>query len=248
MPEFTSGNEEASPRQCINYLLLRTDVKYWRRGLVEMLRSQTKGDNQEQLITFLISNVTNAISARKIGTKTLVRINYQEVPDDLDLVNWRRIMIGLNLVLEEPDTNRNLRSIGVSVTNSTEVLSLQGFIEVLNFVKMLSWNIVEFLASVGKHDASTLYETLTDTVNGFPIPAWYYKALTKLYECHMSEMRSLGFYRRSLGELITWTQPQRGSMQAVIGVIQGLCKPLSGVQESSSSSSSSLFHQKSYDL
>ncbi|OWF38150.1 uncharacterized protein LOC110466655 [Mizuhopecten yessoensis] len=227
-----SLKDEATPRQCIECLLMKTDVKYWRRGLIEMLQGQTKGDNQYQLVTFLVSNITNAIAARKVGSKTLVRINYEETPTDLDLVNWRRVMVGLNLALEEPDTNRNIRSIGVSVEENTEVTCLQGFIEILSFLKVLSWHVVGFIVSLSKRDASTLYETLSDTSSGFSIPDCYYGSVKSLYERHMSVMRSLGFYRRSPEENVTWTLPERGSIPAAMGVIKGLCKPVSGVQES----------------
>ncbi|XP_033738184.1 uncharacterized protein LOC117325809 isoform X2 [Pecten maximus] len=222
----------STPRQSIDCLLLKTDVQYWRRGILEMLPRQTKGGNHKQLLTFLISNVTNAIHARKIGPKMLVTINYQDAPSDLDLVNWRRIMIGLNLVLEEPDTNRNIQSIGVSVASNTDVTSLNGFLEVLCFLKELSWDVVEFIISLRKIDASALYETLSDTSNGFSVPDCFYGTVIELYERNMSVMRTLGFYRRSPEEHITWTQPERGSIPAMMGAIQGLCKPLSGVQES----------------
>lgn len=74
---------------------------------------------------------------------------------------------------------------------------------------------------------------LMDTTIGFPIPEWYSRPLTSLYEQHVHVMRTLGFYRRSPVEPITWTRPERGcSYRAVMGVIHGLCKVPSGVQES----------------
>lgn len=228
-----SLKDGATPRQNIDYLLLRTDAKYWRKGIVEMLQGQSRGDNQKDLLSFLVSNVTNAIHAREIGPHMLVTMNYEDVPDNLDLVNWRRVLVGLNMVLEEPDTNRDIRSIGVSVDSQTDVTSLKGFLEVLGFLlQELPLDVVEFISRLSKSDASAIYETLSDTSSGFPIPKYCYGTVATLYERHMVAMRTLGFYRRSPEEQISWTKPERVSITAVICVIQGISKSLSGVQES----------------
>ena len=41
---------------------------------------------------------------------------YDLAPSHLNLVSWRRILIGMKLVLEEPDTNNDIRMIGVSLS------------------------------------------------------------------------------------------------------------------------------------
>jgi hypothetical protein len=43
---------------------------------------------------------------------------YNLAPSHLNLVSWRRVLTGMNLVLEEPDTNDNIRMIGVSLSQT----------------------------------------------------------------------------------------------------------------------------------
>jgi len=63
--------------------------------------------------------------------ETHIRINIALKPADLDLVNWRRILVGINIVLCEPDTNFEIRNIGVSFGRSTNRFSIVGMKKLL---------------------------------------------------------------------------------------------------------------------
>ena len=67
----------------------------------------------------------------KRGPNTDVYIDFTVVPANLDLVNWRRVLIGVNLVLCEPDTNRNIQMIGVSTGETSHPDVIKGFLVLL---------------------------------------------------------------------------------------------------------------------
>lgn len=61
------------------------------------------------------------------GADTPVEIDTLSVPPNFDLVNWRRILIGISLSICEPDTNRDINVIGVSISSTTKLEYLKGF-------------------------------------------------------------------------------------------------------------------------
>lgn len=76
--------------------------------------------------------ITSAIRASSRGGRySIVNIDYDLCPHNLDLVNWRRVLVGMKLVLEEPDTNNNIRFIGVCVGVHTDANSLHGLLIIL---------------------------------------------------------------------------------------------------------------------
>lgn len=60
---------------------------------------------------------------------------YNLAPSHLNLVSWRRILIGMNLVLEEPDTNNDIRMIGVSLPRRHKSETFTEFCVLLELIK-----------------------------------------------------------------------------------------------------------------
>ncbi|VDI75714.1 Hypothetical predicted protein [Mytilus galloprovincialis] len=95
-----------------------TMLSYWRRGLTEVLKDHEFDEAEgKKVINFLLSIFRFAIlAAKEQGPGATVKILYNLVPNHLNLVSWRRILVGMNLVLEEPDTNNDIRLIGVTLS------------------------------------------------------------------------------------------------------------------------------------
>ncbi|XP_033738186.1 uncharacterized protein LOC117325810 isoform X2 [Pecten maximus] len=137
----------AAPSYCIECLLQKTQVRYWRKGLFGMLRPHQDQQSLQSDISFLISNISNAIVAYGNGNHSIVPINYDLKPPNLDLVNWRRVLIGMNLVLEEPDTNFEIRSIAVNIWHTTDHRSLNGLLILLKAFQELPWRLVQLVST-----------------------------------------------------------------------------------------------------
>lgn len=60
---------------------------------------------------------------------------YNLAPSHLNLVSWRRILVGMNLVLEEPDTNNDIRMIGVSLSRKHKSETFREFCQLLELIK-----------------------------------------------------------------------------------------------------------------
>ncbi|XP_069126346.1 uncharacterized protein [Argopecten irradians] len=222
----------ALPSQCIDCLLQRTQIRYWRKGLIGMLRPHQDQQSLQADITFLISNIRNAIEAcGNGGHYTIVQISYDLKPPNLDLVNWRRVLIGMTLVLEEPDTNFEIRSIAVAIGHDTHINSLHGLLILLKAFQELPWNVIQLVLHIDKTQGGILFETLTDTSMNFSIPFMYLPHIRSLYDHNMEAMRVIGFYRRSPQEELTWTRPERGDCtKSILYVLRGLLRGPSGVQ------------------
>ncbi|OWF38149.1 uncharacterized protein LOC110466656 [Mizuhopecten yessoensis] len=224
----------AAPTICIDCLLQRTQTRYWRRGLFGMLKPHHDQNSLNMDISFLISNIQNAIEAKVRGPYSLVTINYDIKPPNLDLVSWRRVLVGMELVLEEPDTNFEIRSIAVSIGQSTNSRCLHGLLILLKSLQELHWDLMQMVLHVDKTHGSILFETLTDISMGFSIQPMYIGHIRALYQDNTVAMRVLGFYRRSPEEEITWTQPERRDYtRSILCVLRGLLRAPAGVQASS---------------
>ncbi|XP_060070393.1 uncharacterized protein LOC132550360 [Ylistrum balloti] len=225
----------ATPTDCINCMLQKTQVRYWRKGLFGMLRSHQEQRSLRADISFLISNIRNAITTyQRGGNHSVIPINYDLKPDNIDLVNWRRVLVGMTLVLEEPDTNFEIRSISVSIGETTDSQCLHGMLIFLKALHELPLNLVHLVLNIDQTKGSILFETLTDTSMNFPISLMYVRHIRELYQANMEIMRAIGFYRRSEVEEITWTRPERRDYtKSLLYVLRGLLRGPSGVQPTS---------------
>jgi len=78
---------------------------------------------------------------------------------------------------------------------------------------------------------------LTDVTRGYDIPKFCYGGIKRMYDDDGMRpvLRNIGFYRRSVEENITWTQPEGTAANYItplLHVLQGLYRTPSGVQAS----------------
>ncbi|KAK3091307.1 hypothetical protein FSP39_018805 [Pinctada imbricata] len=177
-------------------------------ALLEMLKPHFQPQPLKLVLTFLISNIRSATAASEQGPDVNVYIDYTSVPPNLDLVNWRRVLIGLNLVLCEPDTNRDIQLIGVTTSQTSDPEVLHGFLILLQSLYNIPWDVLQFIIYLHYKVTSNIYETLVDTTQGYQIPTVYMPKIKELYESKIEVMRQLGFYRTSGDTPITWSRPR----------------------------------------
>lgn len=81
------------------------------------------------------------LTAKETGPGGSVKILNNLAPSHLNLVSWRRILVGLNLVLEEPDTNFSIELIGVSLPTSGKI-KIEIYEEFTKLLVLLKGNTV----------------------------------------------------------------------------------------------------------
>lgn len=231
--QHTEDDQSDIVNSCIDKLVCETRTSYWRTALLDLLKPHFQPENIKKILQFLLSNTFSAMRVCEKGSDTPVDIDTLSVPPNFDLVNWRRILIGISLSLCEPDTNRDINMIGVSISSKTKLEYLKGFYFIIQGFMELSWDVLQLVICLQEKDASLLYETLNDTMKGYDIPDFSRKYITETYQQKMQVMRQLGFYRISENNPVTWTKPRHSKeLQPLLYVLHGMYRIPVGISAS----------------
>ena len=203
-----------------------TTLSYWRRGLKEILKDYEFDETEgKKCMQFLLSIFRFAIlSERNYGEDGSVKIMYNLAPSHLNLVSWRRILIGMNLVLEEPDTNNDIRMIGVSLSRRhIKGETFTEFCHLLELIKECNWQVLHFILDMPEGYPLALLEILEDCKDIGVIRESKQKNVKILYERDMFSMRFLGFYRANPTERVSWNPRNMNPHFTIMSIIYGLC-------------------------
>lgn len=207
-----------------------TALSYWRRGLIEILKDYEYDEYEgKKCLNFILSIFRFAIlTAKETGPGGQVKILFNLAPHNLNLVSWRRILVGLNLVLEEPDTNHDIRLIGVSLPTSgrIKVEVYEEFTELLVLFKDCNWHILQTILDMPEGYPSALLDILVYCQDNGRAEESKQKNVRILYEQDIFTMRQLGFYRANPTESVTWHRPEQQTHLTFISILYGLygCK------------------------
>ncbi|XP_071126963.1 uncharacterized protein [Mytilus edulis] len=206
----------------------QTMLSYWRRGLTEVLKDHEFDEAEgKKVINFLLSIFRFAIlAAKEQGPGGTVKILYNLVPNHLNLVSWRRILVGMNLVLEEPDTNNDIRLIGVTLSkkHKREIIlqTLDEFSRLLVLLKDCNWQVLQTILDMDQGYPMALLEILDYCKDHDIAPVSKQKNLKILYEIDLFAMRQLGFYRANPTEPVSWERPASNAHLTFISILYAL--------------------------
>ncbi|KAL5016853.1 hypothetical protein ScPMuIL_006442 [Solemya velum] len=171
-------------------LLTETKVHLWRASLVHLLKQYYQHDAARSALRFLITVVDRA-KVTKSQRGSWVNIDLSLKPQYIDLEDWRQIMINLNLELTEPDTNRDITLVSLSVTHMTSLSTLEAFHLVLLGLHDLSWaNLQMCLYLENQMIGQEFLEIIMDVTKGHSIRPGNQKTLSLLYERYGQSLRS----------------------------------------------------------
>lgn len=201
-----------------------TAFSYWRRGLIEVLKGYEFDEAEgKKFINFLLSTFRFAIiSASEHGPGSPVRILYNLAPSRLNLVSWRRILVGMNIVLEEPDTNNDIQLIGVTLGSKVVVETFVEFCQLLELLKECNWQTLQTIIEMQPGYQLALLQILEYCKETNSIHPSMIKNIKILYELDMFSMRQIGFYRANESEPVSWNRPRNDTHLTFISVLYGL--------------------------
>lgn len=205
-----------------------TMLSYWRRGLTEVLKDHEFDEAEgKKVINFLLSIFRFAIlAAKENGPGATVKILYNLVPNHLNLVSWRRILVGMNLVLEEPDTNNDIRLIGITLSKKHKIemiiKTLDEFSRLLVLLKDCNWQVLQTILDMDQGYPMALLEILDYCKVHDIAPVSKQKNLKILYEIDLFSMRQLGFYRANPTEPVSWSRPATNAHLTFISILYAL--------------------------